>query len=271
MDTRHMDTRLSAVTSYLPALRRYAQAYAGSRLGGDAYLEICLEVLLEDPRWLRRQKTLRLDLFKLLHAVIDRVGDKADGSGDTAQDSQARMRDTVLSLSPLRRRLVLLLSFEDLQTKDLAYIMGLEETAIRAQLQHAWKDIYQRPQARVLILEDEELIAADISDAVEELGHTVVGVASNERSAIELARTMDPELVLADVRLRGGSGARAVEQIRGKTRVPVIFITGYPDGVISDGTDDPVYVMAKPFRREDLKQTISRALKEGPGPRPVYM
>jgi len=269
MDTRHADIRLQAVKTYLPALRRYAHALAGSRQRGDAYIEICLEVLLEDPRWLRRQKTLRLDLFKLLHAVIDRVAGDETIDADSPRDAAGRMRDAVLSLTTERRRLVLLLSFEDLKTQDLAYIMGLEETAVRAQLQHAWKDIYQRPQARVLILEDEELIADLISDTVEELGHTVVGVASNERSAIELARTMDPELVLADVRLRGGSGARAVEAIRGKSRVPVIFITGYPDGVKASGADE--YVMAKPFRPEDLKQTISRALKEGSGPRPLYM
>ncbi len=269
MNTRHADVRLEAITRYLPALRRYAHALAGTHQRGDAYMEICLEVLLEDPRWMRRQKTLRLDLFKLLHAVIDRLDGDGTIDADSPRDSEARMRDAVLSLSPQRRRLVLLLSFEDLQTRDLAYIMGLDETAVRAQLQHAWKDLYQRPQARVLILEDEELIADIISDTVEELGHTVVGVASNERSAVELARAMDPELVLADVRLRGGSGARAVEAIRGKGRVPVIYITGYPDGVKADGADE--YVMAKPFRREDLKQTISRALKDGPGPRPVYM
>ena len=269
METRHTDARLSAVTRYLPSLRRYAHAYTGSRQRGDAYLEICLEVLLEDPRWLRRQKTLRLDLFKLLHAVIDRMDEKPAEGEDSGRDSEGRMRDAILALSPVRRRLVLLLSFEDLQTKDLAYIMGLDETAIRAQLQHAWKDIYQRPQARVLILEDDELVADIIGDTVEELGHTVVGIASNERAAVELARTMEPELVLADVRLRGGSGERAVEAIRGKGRVPVIYITGYPDGVKADGADE--YVMAKPFRREDLKQTISRALKDGPALRPVYM
>jgi|GEM_PF-642832 len=269
MNARDTDTRLSAIAAYLPALRRYAHAYTGSRQRGDAYLEICLEVLREDPRWMRRQKTLRLDLFKLLHAVIDRLADDGTANDDSPRDNEGRMRDAVLALSPVRRRLVLLLSFEDLKTQDLAYIMGLDETAVRAQLQHAWKDIYQRPQARVLILEDEEMIADIISDTVEELGHTVIGVASNERSAVELARTMEPELVLADVRLRGGSGERAVEAIRGKGRVPVIYITGYPDGVKADGADE--YVMAKPFRVEDLKQTISRALKDGPGPRPVYM
>lgn len=269
MDTRHTDTRLSAIVPHLVALRRYAHAYAGCRQRGDAYIEICVEVLLEDPRWLRREKTLRLDLFKLLHAVIDRVGGETEIEADEVRDEEGRMRGAILSLAPTRRRLVLLLSFEDLQTKDLAYIMGLEETAVKAQLQHAWKDIYQRPQARVLILEDEELIAELISDTVEELGHTVVGVASNERSAIELARAMDPELVLADVRLRGGSGARAVEAIRGKSNVPVIFITGYPDGIKATGADD--YVMAKPFRPDDLKQTIARALKDGPAQRPMYM
>ena len=269
MEARHADIRLQAIKSYLPALRRYAHALGGSRQRGDAYIEICCEVLLEDPRWLRRHKTLRLDLFKLLHAVIDRVGGDDTPDADGPRDAEGRMRDAVLSLSPERRRLVLLLSFEDLRTGDLAYIMGLDETTVKAQLQHAWKDIYQRPQARVLILEDEELVADLLSDMVEELGHTVIGVASNERSAIELANAMEPELVLADVRLRSGSGTSAVEAIRGRSRVPVIFITGYPDGVKTTGADE--YVMAKPFRPDDLKQTIAHALKNGSAQRPVYM
>ena len=68
------------------------------------------------------------------------------------------------------------------------------------------------------------------------------------------------------MRLRAAAAPGAVKAIRGKGRVPVIYITGYPDGVKADGADE--YVMAKPFRREDLKQTISRALKDGPGTAP---
>ncbi len=110
-----------------------------------------------------------------------------------------------------------------------------------------------------------------MSDTVEELGHTVVGVARSEQSAIEMALQTSPELVLADVRLRGGgSGTRAIERIIGKSPVPVIFVTGHPDGVRSDAAAS-IYCVAKPFNREVLKQTIAHALKQSTGPRPLYM
>jgi CheY-like chemotaxis protein/DNA-directed RNA polymerase specialized sigma24 family protein len=264
-----MDPR-AQVVKLLPALRRYAHAYAGGRARGDSYVEICLEVMAEDPRWLQRGKTLKLDLFKLLHAVIDRCGEPAI-SEDPADDHTARLRQAILSLPSLRRRLVLMLSFEDLQTPDLAYIVGLDENQTRAELEAAWNEIGKRPTARVLIVEDEELIAMDMSDTVEELGHTVVGVARSEQSAVEMALQTSPELVLADVRLRGGgSGTRAIERIIGKSPVPVIFVTGYPDGVRSDAGSS-IYCVAKPFNREVLKQTIAQALKQSTGPRPLYM
>jgi CheY-like chemotaxis protein/DNA-directed RNA polymerase specialized sigma24 family protein len=265
-----MDPR-AQVIKFLPALRRYAQAYAGCRQRGDAYVEICLEVLTEDPRWLQRGKTLKLDLFKLLHAVIDRCGEPLAPEAPAA-DYEARLRQSILGLAPLRRRLVLLLSFEDLQTPDLAYIMGLSEAQTRTELETAWSDIGKRPTARVLIVEDEELIAMDMSDTVEELGHTVVGVAKSEQSAVDMAYETSPELVLADVRLRGGgNGARAIERIIGRNPgVPVIFVTGHPDGVHPDAASS-IYCVAKPFNREVLKQTIAHALKKSTGPRPLYM
>lgn len=264
-----MDPR-AHVIKFLPALRRYAHAYAGCRQRGDAYVEICLEVMTEDPRWLQRGRTLKLDLFKLLHAVIDRCGEPL-APETAATDHEGRLRHAILSLAPLRRRLVLMLSFEDLQTPDLAYIMGLSDAETRAELEAAWSDIGRRPTARVLIVEDEELIAMDMSDTVEELGHTVVGVARSEQSAVEMAQQTSPELVLADVRLRGGgSGTRAIERIIGKSPVPVIFVTGHPDGVHPD-EGSSIYCVAKPFNREVLKQTIAHALKQSTGPRPLYM
>lgn len=265
-----MDPRVQVI-KFLPALRRYAHAYAGDRQRGDAYVEICLEVLTEDKRWLERGKTLKLDLFKLLHAVIDRCGEPLGPEHPEMASHEDRLRQAILGLAPLRRRLVLMLSFEDLQTRDLAYIVGLSEGEARAELEAAWADIGKRPTARVLIVEDEELIAMDMTDTVEELGHTVVGVAKSEQSAIDMAREMSPELVLADVRLRGGgSGTRAIERILGKSPVPVIFVTGYPDGVRSDAGSS-IYCVAKPFNREVLKQTIAHALKKATGPRPMYM
>ena len=264
-----MDPR-AQVVKFLPALRRYAHAYAGCRTRGDAFVEICLEVMTEDRRWLQRGRTLKLDLFKLLHAVIDRCGEPL-AAQEPAADYESRLRQTILSLPALRRRLVLMLSFEDLQTPDLAYIVGLSEAETRAELEAAWAEIGKRPTARVLIVEDEELIAMDMSDTVEELGHTVVGVARSEQSAIEMALQTSPELVLADVRLRGGgSGTRAIERILGKSPVPVIFVTGHPDGVRSDAAAS-IYCVAKPFNREVLKQTIAHALKQSTGPRPLYM
>ena len=122
----------------------------------------------------------------------------------------------------------------------------------------AGKEIANQIRTDVLIIEDEPLIALDLENLVEELGHRVISVARTHREAIKMARRDRPGLVLTDVRLAdGSSGLEAVNQIVGDFAVPV---TGYPKRYLTGTLPEPAFLVTKPFAAESVKAIISQAL-----------
>ena len=115
--------------------------------------------------------------------------------------------------------------------------------------------------ASVLIIEDEPLIALDIEGIVGDLGHDVVGIATTRTEAGELARKTKPGLVLADIQLAdGSSGIDAVNDILKGADMPVIFITAYPERLLTGERAEPTFLITKPFKPEMVKAVISQAL-----------
>ncbi len=99
---------------------------------------------------------------------------------------------------------------------------------------------------RVLIIEDEVLMATDLQGCLQALGATSFAFAETESEAVEQARLWRPELITSDVRLRIGTGPRAVEIIqREMGPVPVIFITATPEDCMP--CEHPARVLAKPM------------------------
>jgi len=114
---------------------------------------------------------------------------------------------------------------------------------------------------RILIIEDEPIIAMDLEALVEGLGHRVVGIARTRTEAVTAARRTGPGLILADIQLAdGSSGLDAVNDILGDFDVPVIFITAYPERLLTGARPEPAFLITKPFRPETLKAIISQAL-----------
>lgn len=111
---------------------------------------------------------------------------------------------------------------------------------------------------RVLIVEDEALIAMLLSDVLEELGFEVCAVEATETGAVTAARRYKPQLLIVDVRLRQGNGVRAVEQIIGNGFVPHIFCSG--DRLTEYCLNPRAVVLQKPFLESDLAKAIERAL-----------
>ncbi|RTL85408.1 MAG: response regulator [Hyphomicrobiales bacterium] len=115
-------------------------------------------------------------------------------------------------------------------------------------------------QANVLIIEDEPMIAADLTYIVEELGLHVIGVAKTSAEAVALAKLASVSLVLSDMRLAdGSSGARAVEQILQEQVAAVIFITGCAH-LVPTSMRESAFVITKPYRETAVKVTIEQAL-----------
>ena len=117
--------------------------------------------------------------------------------------------------------------------------------------------------ARIMIVEDERILALDLAETLDELGYTVAGLAARGEEAIELARRLHPELILMDVRLPGDvDGIMAAETIRDEHDVPVVFLTAHADDETlqrATTTDASAYLV-KPFKAPDLRCVIEIAL-----------
>jgi signal transduction histidine kinase len=119
------------------------------------------------------------------------------------------------------------------------------------------------PDARILIVEDESIIALDIKTSLQHAGYSVAGVASSGEEAIALALAQKPDLLLMDIRLRGQmDGIEAAQQIRAQFPCPVVFLTAHADRQTLDRAQltEPFGYLTKPFEDHSLITTIEIAL-----------
>ena len=115
--------------------------------------------------------------------------------------------------------------------------------------------------ARILIVEDELLIAEDLKHKLHRLGHTVVGLAMTGEAAVQIVREEQPDLVLRDVRLRGKrTGLEAAQRIHEAQAVPVVFVTAHAKTVARmTETQPPPLVIPKPFTSDQIESVIEAA------------
>ncbi|HUS55751.1 MAG TPA: response regulator, partial [Thermohalobaculum sp.] len=101
----------------------------------------------------------------------------------------------------------------------------------------------------------------DLASIVTAMGHSVAAIADTHLQAVALARARRPGIVLADIQLRdGSSGIDAVKDILQAIDVPVIFVTAFPERLLTGECNEPTYLIAKPFDPDVLKVTINQAL-----------
>jgi len=116
---------------------------------------------------------------------------------------------------------------------------------------------------RILIVEDEKIIALDLQRRLERFGFSVVGMAASGSEAIDLAKDREPDIILMDIRLEGEmDGIEASKRIRAKYAIPVIFLTAYTDEKTLDRAKEvePFGYILKPFKERELYTTIDIAL-----------
>jgi CheY-like chemotaxis protein len=144
---------------------------------------------------------------------------------------------------------------------EAAEILGVDADTLDGQLKSADEALRRQLAAQVLIIEDEPIIGLDLTRVVRELGHTVVGVAATRSEAVALVQQTRPGLVLADVRLAdGSSGIDAATDILRSFDIPVIFITAFPEHLLTGDRPEPAFLITKPFREEAVKALIGQAL-----------
>ncbi|MGE3712495.1 MAG: response regulator, partial [Hyphomicrobiaceae bacterium] len=140
-------------------------------------------------------------------------------------------------------------------------IVGIESDELPDLKAKARAAIQAQVATDVLIIEDEMFIAADLVEIVTSLGHRVIGIERTHADAVRTIQFEKPGLVLADIQLAdGSSGIEAVNEILGFYEVPVVFITAYPERLLTGLRPEPAFIMTKPFQDESVQAVISQAL-----------
>ena len=253
-------TLSTRVAAYLPMLRRYARAITGTQTSGDAYVAATLEALIADVTAFPKSENDRVALFKLFTSVF--------GSANIeirSVESPYAWEQTALTrfdaMAPLERQAFVLAAVEGFSIAEIAEVLGKDVEDVADLIDKANDTVSQQVTTNIMIIEDEPLIAMDIETMVEELGHRVTGVARTHGEAIDLFAKETPGMVLADIQLAdGSSGIDAVNDILKTATIPVIFITAFPERLLTGERPEPAFLVTKPFNPQMVKALISQAL-----------
>ncbi|GAC1342299.1 MAG: response regulator [Acetobacteraceae bacterium] len=240
--------RRESLIRALPYARRYARALTGSQPRGDSLVAESLQEMLAggdtegDPK-------------QVLYRTVTKRFDKS---------SVVTSPFVIGRLSQKQRQLLLLTSLEELPLEVAAPIVAMPLTDAETQLAEARDHLRAGAATDVLIIEDEPVIAMDIEELVQSCGHNVVGVASTEAEAVEMAELHRPGLILADINLgAGGDGTMAVSRIMRHHYAPVIFVTAYPERLLTGEALEPAFVITKPFEPMTLAIATYQAVTGG--------
>jgi len=236
-------SRREELIRVLPYARRYARALTGSQIHGDGLVAESLRAMLTDAE---ADEESRISLYR--EVTRRSAASVANGAG----------------LTTAQRQLLLLTTLEEFRPADAAGIVGLGHAEADALLGDARQRLRAAASTKVLIIEDEPIIAMDLEELVASCGHRVVGVAATEAEAVEIATRTPPGLILADINLGvGGDGAHAVARILKTLRAPVIFVTAYPERLLTGESSEPAFVITKPFEPLTLAIATYQAVTGG--------
>jgi CheY-like chemotaxis protein/DNA-directed RNA polymerase specialized sigma24 family protein len=250
-----------AIAEHLPYLRRYARALCGTQKSGDAYVRACLETIVADPSVIGGDATPRVGLYRLFHKLWGSANVDLRSVANSKPQGAAGVEKKLGELTPARRQALLLTAMEGFNVGDTARILDVGEDEVKQMVAQAVREISDQPSTKVLIIEDEPIISLDLQSIVREMGHTVAAIATTRDEAVRAARKTEPGLVLADIKLAdGSSGIDAVRQILSEVQVPIVFITAYPERLLTGERPEPTFLVTKPFVPETVRVAVSQAL-----------
>ncbi len=224
-------------------------------------MRAALTALLAGEQALSEGVSPRVGLYRLFHAIWGSAGEHFEVSEINADDVGNSPEGRLKMLAAPKRAALLLTAVEAFSLDETAFILDIDAAEVERDILEAQKAIDQQLASRILIIEDEPIIALDLENLVTELGHKVVATAATREDAVAKAMSERPGLVLADINLgEGGSGIDAVNDILNSFDIPVIFITAYPEKLLTGERPEPTYLIAKPFLPETVLATVGQAL-----------
>ena len=233
----------------------------GRQESGDAYVVALLESLIADPSLFPRDMDSRVALYRVFLKIWDSLEINLAPERSVAGEPDAAARRHLEALTPRPRQAFLLTAVEGFTPEETARIMDTDEAGVSRLLDEAARQIAEQVATDVLVIEDEPLIAMDLQNIVASLGHSVSAVARTRSEAVTAAKQKRPGLVLADIRLADeSSGIDAVNEILGSMDAPVVFVTAYPERLLTGERPEPAFLITKPFSADSIKAVISQAL-----------
>jgi DNA-directed RNA polymerase specialized sigma24 family protein len=253
-------TLSETIASHLPYLRRFARALTGSQSSGDAYVVATVEAVAEGAGG-EGEIATRITLFRTFLRIWGSIpvnkGGTVDPDNPLMQTAQSRLE----AITPQPRVAFLLSALEGFTAEEIGQAMGRSIADVQGLLAMAATEIASNLRTDVLIIEDEPIIAMDLESVVTGLGHTVLHVARTRSEAVAAIGDHRPGLVLADMQLADGSnGLDAVKEILAVCSVPVVFITAYPERLLTGSRPEPTFLIAKPYNTDAVKAVITQAL-----------
>ncbi len=255
----------SKIATHLPYLRRYARALTASQQRGDALVAAALEAIIADRSVLRTDVSLRVGLYKVFQSVWAASVEAGSKASDSTTSSPATPTGVatarLAAITPLPRQALLLGAMEGFTNEDIGFLLDQSVPDVLALVDDALAEIARQTTTRVLIIEDEPIIAMDIEAIVGDMGHGVTGIATTHDEAMALFHAETPGLVLADIQLAdASSGIDAVRHILAEEAVPVIFITAFPEQLLTGERPEPTFLITKPFQAATVQAAIAQAL-----------
>lgn len=248
------------IAPHLPYLRRFSRAVSGSQQSGDALVGAMLEAVIADISIFPQASNDRIALYQIFARLFTSVAIRVPQE-EPASLWEQRAAANLNAISPLPRQAFLLVAVEGFSEEEAAEVLDVSSGEFMELLSEASIEISRQVATDILIIEDEPLIAMDIEEMVESLGHRVVGTARTHAEATALFSKAKPRMILADIQLAdGSSGIDAVNEILTSTSVPVIFITAFPERLLTGERPEPAFLVTKPFNPEMVKALISQAL-----------
>ncbi len=264
------------IAPHLPYLRRFARSLCGNQDSGDAYVVHALEAIIADPARFPSDVDTKIGLYRIFLRVWNSIPLNTESSaaepgptvlGSTVPGSMVGGPTVALTdqrldaITPRPRQAFLLIAVEGFSRDEAADVLECSISEVAALVDEAGREIAAQMATSILIIEDEPIIAMDLENLVEGLGHTVCHVARTHKEALAAVRKARPGMILADIQLAdGSSGLEAVNEILTSFQVPVIFITAYPERLLTGTRPEPTFLIAKPFQPDTVKATISQAL-----------
>lgn len=252
-------TDIRGLQDCLPSLRRYARAICGSQEGGDALCLGALQNLVNQGSFPPGADT-RIRVYRALSELWNQPSDQY--VANMHLDPEVSAENLVRAMTPRSRQVFLLTSLEGFSPREVMQILDITQETLENMLAIARQQVASQTRTDILIIEDEVFIARDLEQIVQKLGHTVIGKVRTRDAARAFVGDRKPGLILADIQLADGSnGIDAVnDALRLQGNLPVIFITAYPEKLLTGGGREPTFLVSKPFRVNEVQAAISQVL-----------